>query len=161
MTIEYLKIILRKPYVFYAIMVFIIYLTLAILLSGFYNTIPLIIAYANTLNWFKLGLSILLSLLIGILVSINFVYILIRYKERKFCKEGKALAGIGTVAGLATGVCPLCVTGLIPLVLGFIGVSFSLASLPFQGIEAQVLVVVILIVSLFNLNKRNIVEKFK
>ncbi len=148
-----LKIILKKPYVFYAIIIFIIYLALAILLSGFYNTLPLIIAYANTVNWFKLGTSILLSILIGILVSINAVFVFIKYKERKSCKEGKALAGIGTVVGLATGVCPLCVSGLFPLILSLLGISFSFASLPLGGLEVQLLVVAILIISLFNLRK--------
>ncbi len=148
-----IRIVFRRPYIFYTISIFIVYLVLAILLSGFYNTIPLIIAYASTVNWLKLGLSILLSLLIGVLVSINSVIVYIKYKQRKSCKEGKTLAGIGTVAGLATGVCPLCVSGLLPLVLGLLGVSFSFASLPLGGIEVQLLAVVILVISLLNLKK--------
>jgi len=64
------------------------------------------------------------------------------------------LSSAGAIGGLVTGVCPLCVTGLIPLILGFIGVSFSFASLPFQGIEVQVLVVIILLMSLINLSKK-------
>ncbi len=148
-----IKVAFRKPYIFYTISIFIVYLVLAILLSGFYNTIPLIIVYANTVNWLKLGISIILSLLIGVLVSINLVIVYIKYKQRKSCKEGKTLAGIGAVAGLATGVCPLCITGLLPLILSLLGVSFSFASLPFGGIEIQVLAVVILIISLFNLRR--------
>ena len=146
-----LKIIFKKPYLIYMIIIFFIYIFLAILLSGFYNTIPLIIAYANTLNWFKLGISIFLSILIGIFVSINAVFAYVKYKQRKSCKEGKTLAGIGTFAGLATGICPLCVSGFFPLVLGLLGVSFSFASLPLGGIEVQVFSLIVLIISLYYL----------
>ena len=64
------------------------------------------------------------------------------------------LAGAGSVGGLIVGVCPLCVTGLVPLALGLLGIGFSFASLPFQGIEVQVLVVIVLFVSLINLSRK-------
>ena len=73
---------------------------------------------------------------------------IIQVKERKKCKEGKILAGTGSIGGLIAGVCPLCVTGLVPLILGFFGIGFSFASLPFEGIEIQVLVIVVLLLSL-------------
>jgi len=124
------------------------------MLSGFYNTIPLILVYAETVNWFKLGISLFLTLAIGSLIAFNSVLIYVKYKERKKCKKEFTLSSVGAIGGLVAGVCPLCVTGLIPLILGFIGVSFSLASLPFQGIEVQVLVVIILLVSLINLSRK-------
>jgi len=149
-----MKILLKKPYIYFVILILLVYLLLNIFISGFYNTIPLILVYAKTLNWFKLGISIFLTIIIGALIAFNSVLIYVKYKERKKCKRELSLSSAGAIGGLVTGVCPLCVTGLIPLILGFIGVSFSFASLPFQGIEVQVLVVIILLMSLINLSKK-------
>ena len=148
-----MKRIFKKPYIFWIIGIFIFYLALNIIFSGFYQTIKLIIIYAKTVNWVELTLSVILSITIGILVSINSVYAFIKYRERKKCLEGKTLTGIGAIGGLVTGICPLCVTGLFPLIFSLFGVSFSLASLPFQGIEIQALVVMILLISLRMLSK--------
>ena len=151
-----MKRIFKKPYLYWFFAIFILYLVLNIFISGFDNTIPLIILYASTVDWFRLGISLVLTLAIGFLVALNAVYVYILHKERKKCKEGKVLAGAGSVGGLIVGVCPLCVTGLVPLALGLLGIGFSFASLPFQGIEIQVLVVIILLTSLYFLKKRNI-----
>src|SRR3989338_2837457 len=148
--------IFKGPYLYWFIGIFVFYLLLNILLSGFYSTIRLIVIYASTVDWLKLGISLTLTLLIGFLVALNSVYVCILYRERKSCKEGKALAVTGGVGGLIVGICPLCVTGLIPIVFGFIGTGFSFASLPFQGIEIQVLVTAVLLLSLKILKNRNI-----
>jgi len=147
-----MKILFKKPYIFWLIALFFIYIVLNILFSGFYDTIQSILIYYKTLDWFKLGVSILLTVIIGILVSLNSVSFYIKYKERKNfkkCKEAGVLGGIGSIGGLITGVCPLCVTGLIPLILSLFGISFSFAILPFQGIEIQVLIAIILSISLW------------
>ena len=149
-----MKILLKKPYVYFVILIFLVYLSLDIILNGFYNTISLILVYAETVNWFKLGISLFLTLAIGFLIAFNSVLIYVKYKERKKCKKEFTLSSVGAIGGLVAGVCPLCVTGLIPLILSLAGVSFSLASLPFQGIEVQVLVVIILLVSLINLSRK-------
>ena len=149
-----MKIPFKKPYIYIAFLIFLVYLGINILLSGFYNTIPLILVYAKTVNWLKLGISILLTIIIGILISFNSILIYIKYQERRKCKKEIALSSAGAIGGLVAGVCPLCITGLIPLILGLIGISFSFASLPFGGIEIQVLVIIILVASLVNLVKR-------
>ena len=133
-----MKEVFRKPFVYWFIGIFILYVLLNIFLSGFYETIPLILLYANTVNWLKLGVSLTLTLITGLLVALVSVLAFIRYKERKQCKEGVALASAGGIGGLAVGVCPLCVTGIFPLLLSFFGISFSFGSLPFQGIHTPV-----------------------
>ncbi len=146
--------VFRKPYVYWTIGIFLSYMILNILISGFYKTVQLIFIYAKTVNWAELTISIIFSLAIGVLVAINAVYSYILYKERKKCLEGNTLTGIGTLGGLAVGVCPLCVTGLFPLIFGIFGLSFSLASLPFKGLEIQVLAIILLTTSLYLLMKK-------
>src|SRR3989338_4121608 len=93
----------KKPYIYWIVLIFITYTALNIIFSGFYNTIKLIIIYANTVDWLKLGVSIILTLAIGFLVAVNSVIAYIKYKERKKCKEGIATAGVGTLGGLIVG----------------------------------------------------------
>lgn len=145
----------KKPYLSATIIIFVFYLALTVLFSGFYNTIPLIIAYAGSVSWFKLSISIILSLIIGLLVSINAVNLYVKYKEKKQCKEAGTVATIGTIGGLVVGICPLCVTGLFPIILGLAGISFSFASLPFQGIEIQIFIAIILGISLWMFNRNS------
>ncbi len=147
-----MKEIFKKPYIFWFIGIFVFYLILNILISGFYNTIPLIVIYAKTINWLKLGISLILTLVIGFLVALNSISVYIKYRERKKC-NGVGTASAGTIGGLIVGVCPLCITGIFPLILGLIGISFSFGSLPFQGIEIQVLVILILFISYKQISK--------
>ncbi|HLC31405.1 MAG TPA: hypothetical protein VJK51_01950 [Candidatus Nanoarchaeia archaeon] len=127
---------------------------LNVLISGFYSTLQLLVIYAKTVNWLALGISVIFSLTIGILVAINAVYGYLRYKERKNCLEGTTATGIGTVGGLLAGVCPLCITGLFPLLFGLFGLSFSLASLPFKGLEVQASAIVLLLIGLYLLKRK-------
>ena len=142
-----MKKVFKKPYVYWFVGIFILYLIINLLISGFYDTIPLIIANAKTVSWFKLAISLFLSFTIGFFVAVNSIYVYMIYKQRKTCKIGTTTTSLGTIGGLITGFCPVCITGLFPLMLGFLGISFSLASLPFQGIEIQFVVLLLLIFS--------------
>ena len=144
--------VFRKPLFWF---VFLGYLLLAVFVSGFYNTLPLILRYASTVSWFKLSVSFLLTLAIAFLISLNAVLVVARWREKRACQRETAVGSIGTIAGLAVGVCPLCVTGLFPLFLGLFGVTFSFASLPFQGLEIQVFIVVLLSVNVYFLRRRS------
>lgn len=144
-----------KKYYAYAVTISLIYIIINLFISGFYNTIPLIIKYSATVNWVKLSVSLILTLIIAWLVGITAVTAWLKYKERKKCMEGRVTAGIGAVGGLIAGICPLCVTGILPLILSFLGVTFTFASLPLQGIEIQALAAILLMVSLKMMNKKN------
>ncbi len=143
-----LSIVFQKPQIYWTLGIFLAYMLLVIIISGFYSTIPLILKYSATINWIELSLSLAFSLLIGFLVAVNAVYAYHQYQLRIQCKEGNAFASAGTLGGLAAGVCPLCVTGLFPLILGAFGVSFSFATLPFKGLEVQVLSIALLLIGL-------------
>lgn len=148
-----MKEIFKKPFIYWFFGIFVFYLVLSVLVSGFYNTLPLIIIYAKTVNWLKLGISLILTLVIGFLAALNGILVYIKYKERKKCK-GVGITGVGTIGGLIVGVCPLCVTGIFPLILSLIGISFSFAFLPFQGIEIQVLVILTLFIGYKKISKK-------
>ena len=142
-----MKKLLKTPYIYFTITIFLIYTILNFYISGFNSTFQLILKYASTVNWLEIIISITFSLIIGILIAFNSVLLYIKYKEKQKCKNQTVLAGLGTIGGLATGFCPLCVTGLFPLMLGLLGITFSFASLPFNGLEIQLLVIIILFIS--------------
>ena len=144
-----MKRIFRKPYVFWTIGIFFIYMAINVSVSQFYITIQYIPYYLNTIHWGELVLGAILSITIGILISVNMVYTYIRYKERKKYGAEGALTCAATIGGLATGVCSACVAGIVPLIFSLMGLSFSWLSLPFKGMEVQVLVIVILVLSLY------------
>lgn len=140
---------LKKPYLYWTIGIFVAYMALNIIISQFYVTILYIPYYLGTINWAELLFGAVLSVVIGMLVSVNSVFLYIKYQERKSIKKDGALACAAAVGGLATGVCPACAAGLIPFVLGIFGVSFGLASLPLKGKEIQILAVAILAIGLY------------
>lgn len=148
-----IKQVFKKPYVYYFILVFLIYLILNIIVSQFYITIQYIPKYLETIKWQELIFSALLSLTIGFLVSLNSILLYIKYKERKNVKKQGFFAALGAIGGFATGVCSACVAGLFPLIFGLFGISFGFLSLPFKGIEIQLLVVLILLINLHFLKK--------
>ena len=143
-----MKRVFEKPYVFWMLSVFFIYLALSVFLSGFYSTVQYIPYYLKQIKWIELSVSILFTLVIALLVAFNSVYILIKFKERRNAKSA-GLSCAGTALGLTTGVCPACVTGIFPLLLGFFGITFSWSTLPFHGLEIQVLTILILLLSLY------------
>lgn len=146
--------VFQKPRAYWFVGIFILYLGLNIFFSGFYDTIPLVIAYASTVNWLKLGVSLLLTLIISFLIAVVSVLTYVRYRERRDCRKAGVVAGAAGVSGLIVGVCPLCVSGIFPLILGFLGLSFSFASLPFQGLELQIFIIILLLIGMKMIDKR-------
>mgnify|MGYP001613982565 CR=1 FL=1 len=149
-----IKKIFKRPYIYFLILIFFGYLILNVIISQFYITIQYIPKYLETIRWGELLLSGIFSLTIGILIAINSVLIYIKFKERKKIKKQALLVSLGTVGGFATGVCSACVAGLFPLIFGLFGVSFSFLSLPFKGMEIQLLIIGILIINIYILTKQ-------
>jgi len=150
-----IKEVFKKPYIYFFILILIVYLTLNILISQFYVTLRYIPKYIDTINWFELTLSILFTLVIAFLVSLTILLSYIKYKQRQKIKKGVAIAALGTTSGFAAGVCTACVAGVFPFIFSLFGISFSWLSLPFKGLEFQLLVIILLLTSLHLLNKRS------
>ena len=145
--------VFKKPYVYWLVSIFFVYLVLLVLISQFYVTLQFLPYYLNTLNWVEFGASALFSLTIAGLVAVNGVYGYIRWQERRVVKEG-AIVCAGSVGGFVAGVCPACVTSVFPFIFGAFGVSFSWASLPLRGFEIQLITIAILVGSLYLLKRK-------
>ena len=149
-----MKKIIQQPYIYWTLGIFILYLSLNIYLSDFYETAKYLGIYASQVHWGKLILGMFFTITISALVSFNSIYGYIRYKEHQQIKKSGIIACVGTIGGLATGVCSSCVVAVFPLVFGLFGISLSWASLPFQGLEIQALVIILLSLSLWWLKKK-------
>ena len=144
----------KKPYLYFFIILFTVYLALNITISQFYVTVQYLPKYVETIKWEELVISGFLTLIIAFLVALTGTLIYKNWKERISVKKQTALVSLGTLGGLATGVCTACVAGLFPLIFGLFGVSFSFLSLPFKGMEIQLLVITFLSINLYLLMKR-------
>lgn len=74
--------------------------------------------------------------------------------KRKKNIQATALAGAGTVGGLATGVCSACVASVFPFFFGIFGITISFAALPFQGLEVQLTLILLLIGNLYYMQRK-------
>lgn len=149
-----MKRVFEKPYRYWVVGIFVLYLLLNVLFSGFYSTLQLIFKYAATVDWLSLSVSVIFALAIGFLIAVNSVLLFLKYRERQQCRSAATMTSVGTIGGFVTGVCPLCVTGLFPLLFSVFGISFSLGGLPFKGLEVQALTLLLLGVSLFVLSRK-------
>jgi len=144
MNLKLIKhVITKKPYSYYFLTIFFIYMIINIILSEFYITIQYIPYYLETIKWSLLLFSALSSIIIGLLIAININLMILRYRDSK--KLNLKLTPIGFLLGLSTGICPACITGLFPFLFSLFG--FSLLTLPFKGLEIQVLSMVLLLIS--------------
>jgi hypothetical protein len=148
-----MKFIFRKPYIFIFLISFFGFLVLDIFVSGFNKTALLLYYSAGSADWVKLSISFFLTLVISLLIAINATYLYAKYKSHKVLKEASILSSVGVIGGLATGVCSSCVTGLFPFIFGLFGVTFTWAFLPFGGVEIQLLVILLLSYSLYQMRK--------
>lgn len=147
-----MKRLLKKPYIYWVIGIFLVYITLNVILSQFYSTIAYLPYYLNKVKWVDLILSIFFSTTIGILIAMNMVFAYIRHKEKKTAKEC-AMTSVATIGGFSTGICSACMTGAIPLIFSLAGVTLSWGELPFKGMEIQVILIGILGGSIYLLKK--------
>ena len=147
-----MKKIFQKPYVYFLVIISLVYLSLNVILSKFYVTIRYIPYYLGNLNWLELIVSIIFTIIITILLSINIINVYLKYKNSLNINKQAGISCGFTVAGLSTGVCPSCISGFFPFILSAFGITFTWAFLPFKGLEIQLLTIVLLSASLYFFN---------
>jgi len=144
----------QKSYFKIFLMTFIFYLILSgYLIYYFFNGFYLFFNYSiKYYPW----LNILFTLILALLFGINLALIIFRFKEvRKYNNESGT--GIFTsVLSLFSAGCPVCSFTILSFLIPGISVTFSLAILPFKGLEIQLLGILLLIISIFILTKENV-----
>ena len=149
MQISEIKNVFKKPYTYWLSGIFILYITIAVVISQFYITVQYIPRYLDTIKWTELAMGVILTLIIAILVATNSVFLYIKYNQRKNTKKPMVITSLGTIGGFAGGVCSACVSGLFPFIFALFGVTFTWTFLPFNGLEVQGLSIVLLSLSLY------------
>lgn len=145
-----MKALFQKPYLYWILGIFVVYMALNSFFSGFYELALQIPYFVDTINWTALTFSLLFATLIGFLLALNITVVIKEYKEKKkILKKQSFLSTLGLVAGFSTGICTLCITGLFPFLFALFGITFTWAFLPFGGMEIQFLTIAILSLSLF------------
>ncbi len=139
-----------------------LYITVTVLVSKFYVTVQYIPYFVDTINWFQLLLSVLLTAVIGLLLGLNVALLSLvyqEYKHKKACSTTglgttASVTSIGAVGGVATGVCSACVASVFPALFGLFGITLSWGALPFQGLEIQAGIVALLTANGYYLQKK-------
>src|SRR3989338_5719541 len=139
-----------------------LYITVTVLVSKFYVTVQYIPYFVDTINWFQLLLSILLTVVIGLLLGLNVALLSLvyqEYKDKKTCGASglgtsASVTSVGALGGVATGVCSACVASIFPALFGLFGITLSWGALPFQGLEIQAGIVALLTANGYYLRKK-------
>ena len=142
---------LKHPYIWWTLSIFVAYVLLNITLSDYSMTLMSMFHYWRSTNP-RLFLSLLFTLVIAALIALSMVTAFLKYQERKALKGGTVACATSAV-GLAIGMCPLCGASALPLLLSAVGITFTLASLPFKGMELQLGLISLLGTNLYFLKK--------
>ena len=139
--------IFERPYVFYFIVIFLLYIIINIFINQLYVT------GFDVLFEFRKSFLIpffLLNIFIALLVPLTINLSIIKFKElRNINSAGSGAGFLGLFGGFLGGACPGCFAGLFPVFLGLFGVTASLSILPFYGLEILAASIVLLIISVW------------
>ncbi|MBS3072977.1 hypothetical protein J4477_04045 [Candidatus Pacearchaeota archaeon] len=143
--------ILERPYVFYFIVTFLLYIAINVLINQAYITFNTFFSIYRPSFYIP---YILLNLFVAFLVALNISLIIIKFREINSMSGAEGFSILGVIGGLIGGACPGCIAGLLPSILGILGVAgFSLYNLPFHGLEIQILSIVLLIIGALLLSR--------
>lgn len=132
--------ILKKPFLFYFILIFVFYIFLNVFINKIHITFYTLI---HSMNWlFVIPYLLFNFIIVPFLVALTVNLSIMRFKELGISRKGSGsfLGSLGAFGGLLGGACPACIAGLFPAFLGLFGVvGFSLNVLPLMGLEIQIL----------------------
>lgn len=155
MRLQKIKSLLKqKSYFKIFLITFIFYLLLSTYLiyyffNGFYSFFNYQIRYYPYLN-------ILFTLILALLFGINLALIMFRFKEIKKYNNESGTGIFASILSLFSAGCPVCSFTILSFLIPGLSVTFSLAILPFKGLEIQLLGIIVLLISIFVLTKENI-----
>jgi hypothetical protein len=144
---------IKRPYVFYFITAFILYLGL----NSFLN--KTFVTFSTLFTAYNLSFSIpfvTLHILTALLIATNINLIIFKFKELKLLSKTGGVTFLGIFGGLLAGACPGCLVGLFPAFIGLFGITATLGTLPLYGLEIQIISSILLIVAIIFLTKENV-----
>jgi len=146
------EVIITRPYIYSIFLVFFGYLTLNVIVNQVYITAPTLLT-----NNLKIIIPYLIfTIFIAFLVALNVNLTIKKFKDLKQINKESGLTFIGIFGGVLGGACPSCFVGLFPAFLGVFGITASLSTLPFFGIEILVGSIIFLIIAVILLTKDNV-----
>ncbi len=151
--------ITEKPYVFYFIGIFLIYIAINLAINQIYNFLPV---FTSLALWFRVSFLLFTFLLIPGMAALTINLSIIKFKEMRAVssKGGGGFTFAGMFGGILGGACPGCFVGLFPAFLGLFGITASLSILPFYGLEIQAASAGFLIVAIILLTRDTVCKIF-
>ncbi len=146
------KAVLEKPYVFYFIGIFFVYVGINLWVNKLYVSLSV---FTSLVLWFRIPFILFTFLLIPALVALTMSLSIIKFREMRSVnnKGGSGFTFVGIFGGVLGGACPGCFVGLFPAILGLFGVTASLSVLPLFGLEIQAASVALLVVAVVLLTR--------
>ena len=95
--------------------------------------------------------NILVTLILGFLLGINLALIVYRFKEIKKYNNESGAGLFSSAISLFGAGCPVCSFTILSLIIPGFSSVFSLAILPFKGLEIQLIAILALLLSIFYL----------
>jgi len=117
--------------------------------NGFYLFFNYSIRYYPSLN-------ILFTIILSFLFGINLSLIIFRFKEIKKYNNESGTGIFTSVLSLFSAGCPVCSFTILSFLIPGLSATFSLAILPFKGLEIQLLGILLLLIGIFILTKENV-----
>ncbi|MFT4282877.1 MAG: hypothetical protein ACMXX6_00445 [Candidatus Woesearchaeota archaeon] len=146
----------------YRVLLFLFFSSISFFLLTFFLNdqhiaMPLMLKIDTVNAVFFLFFLILNSLLFGLVVGLIY-YKLVIFKT---FNKGMTFGSFAAFIGFLGGACATCYAGILPSLLIFLGISFSLASLPLNGLEIMIFSSILLLVSIYYLSKNQEICKIK
>ncbi|MAG02823.1 hypothetical protein CMI42_05790 [Candidatus Pacearchaeota archaeon] len=144
---------LSGKYLLYFIFVFLFYFIFTIWINELYVTYDIL--FVNP----SLGISLIFLLfIVSLLVGLNVNLLILKIGELQVVNKSIGVLGvIGICLGIIGGGCPGCIAGVFPFLVGlFGGTAVSLSVLPFNGLEIQLVSIVLLLISIYYLSRPSV-----
>ena len=153
MRINKIKFLIQqKTYFKIFLITFILYLILSILIINYFFLGFKLFFQKTSYAYFNLLFTLILAFLFGINLSLT-IY---RFKEIKKYNNESGTGIFTSILSLFSAGCPVCSFTIISLIIPGLTTSFSLAILPFKGLEIQVLGILLILLSIYFLTKDNV-----
>jgi len=99
---------------------------------------------------------LLFTLAVAGLTALTLNLVIIKVRALKSVQKSSGFAALGAFFGLLGGACPSCFVGLFPVIVGLFGITASLSSLPFFGVEILAGSAGLLLLSIWLMTRDNV-----